>query len=131
MALGLILAAFTHQTLLLIPIFAISVLLISSGTTVATPASSQILAEYAPRKWAPLVFSIKQTGVPAGVVISGLILVPLAVSFGWRVTLIGTAVLCILISVILQPLREEFDKTRDPDAVPRSVSYTHLRAHET
>ena len=119
MALGLILAAFAHQTLLLIPIFAITVLLISSGTTVATPASSQILAEYAPRKWAPLVFSIKQTGVPAGVVISGLILVPLAVSFGWRITLIGTALLCILISVILQPLREEFDKKRDPHAVPR------------
>ena len=73
MALGLILAAFTNQALLLIPIFAITVLLISSGTTVATPASSQILAEYAPRKWAPLVFSIKQTGVPAGVVISGLV----------------------------------------------------------
>ena len=119
MALGLILAAFTHQTLLLIPIFAITVLLISSGTTVATPASSQILAEYAPRKWAPLVFSIKQTGVPAGVVISGLVLVPLAVSFGWRMTLIGTAIICVLISVILQPLREEFDKNRDPDAVPR------------
>ena len=35
MALGLILAAFTNQALLLIPMFAITVLLISSGTTVA------------------------------------------------------------------------------------------------
>ena len=94
-------------------------MLISAGTTVATPASSQILAEYAPRKWAPLVFSIKQTGVPAGVAISGLVLVPLAVGYGWRMTLIYTALICVIIAIVLQPLREEFDKKRDPTEIPR------------
>ncbi len=119
MALGLLIAALTNQTLFIIPSFALIILLISAGTTVATPASSQILAEYAPRKWAPLVFSIKQTGVPAGVAISGLVLVPLAVGYGWRMTLIYTALICVVIAIVLQPLREEFDKKRDPTEIPR------------
>jgi len=119
MALGLLIAALTNQTLFIIPSFALIILLISAGTTVATPASSQILAEYAPRKWAPLVFSIKQTGVPAGVAISGLVLVPLAVGYGWRMTLTYTALICVIIAIVLQPLREEFDKKRDPTEIPR------------
>ncbi|MBT7732376.1 MAG: MFS transporter [Rhodospirillaceae bacterium] len=119
MALGLLIAVLTNQTLFIIPSFALIILLISAGTTVATPASSQILAEYAPRKWAPLVFSIKQTGVPAGVAISGLVLVPLAVGYGWRMTLIYTALICVIIAIVLQPLREEFDKKRDPTEIPR------------
>lgn len=119
MALGLLLAALTTQTLFMLPSFALIILLISAGTTVATPASSQILAEYAPKKWAPLVFSIKQTGVPAGVAISGLVLVPLAVGYGWRITLIYTALICVIIAIVLQPLREEFDKKRDPTEIPR------------
>jgi MFS family permease len=119
MALGLLVAALTAQLWILIPSLGLAAILISGGTTVATPASSQILSEYAPRKWAPLVFSIKQTGVPTGVVIAGLILVPLAVSYGWRLTLIGTSFICILVAVMLQPLRNEFDKNRDPLAVPR------------
>ena len=119
MALGLLIAALTNQTLFIIPSFALIILLISAGATVATPASSQILSEYAPRKWAPLVFSIKQTGVPAGVAISGLVLVPLAVGYGWRMTLIYTALICVIIAIVLQPLREEFDKKRDPTEIPR------------
>ena len=123
MALGLLLAALTNQTFFMIPSFALIILLISAGTTVATPASSQILAEYAPKKWAPLVFSIKQTGVPAGVAISGLVLVPLAVGYGWRITLIYTALICVIIAIVLQPLREEFDKKRDPTEIPRWIDF--------
>ncbi|MBT7755814.1 MAG: MFS transporter, partial [Rhodospirillaceae bacterium] len=36
--------------------------LISAGSTSATPASSEILARYAPPRIAPFIFSIKQTG---------------------------------------------------------------------
>ena len=90
----------------------------SIGSTVATPASSQILARYAPAKWAPLVFSIKQSGVPAGVAIAGLVLTPIAVAFGWRAAVLALAVLCLLIAVLLQPVRAEFDSERDPRARP-------------
>ncbi|MDG2285364.1 MAG: MFS transporter [Alphaproteobacteria bacterium] len=119
MAGGLATAAVLASPLLVIPALGIGVLLISFGSTVATPASSQILAAYAPPKWSPLVFSIKQTGVPAGVAISGLILVPIAVSHGWRATSLGMAFVCLAIAVFLQPLRAEFDRDRDPTARPR------------
>ena len=69
-----------------------------------------------PAKWAPLVFSIKQTGVPAGLAIGGLVLAPLAVAYGWRVALLALAVVCLVIGAALQPVRAEFDKDREPHA---------------
>lgn len=116
MAAGLAAAALLATPLLVVPVLAVTALLISVGSTVATPASSQILAAYSPPRWSPLVFSIKQTGVPAGVAISGLVLAPIAVGFGWRGTTLGLALLCLAMAVLLQPLRARFDSTRDPRA---------------
>jgi len=123
MALGLSAAALLSTPLLALPVMAIAIVMNAGGSTVATPASSHILARYAPPKWAPLVFSIKQTGVPAGLAISGMILAPAAVAYGWRETLLGLAVVCLVIAVALQPLREEFDQDRDPTARPRWTDF--------
>ncbi len=119
MALGLAAAALLAQPWLALPPLVLGIFLNSAGSTVATPASSQILAKYAPPKWAPLVFSIKQTGVPAGLAISGMILAPIAASFGWRPALLGLAIVCVVIAAALQPLRAEFDADRDPTARPK------------
>ncbi len=119
MAAGLGVAALLAQPWLALPPLILGIVLNGGGSTVATPASSQILAKYAPPKWAPLVFSIKQTGVPAGLAISGMILAPAAAHFGWREALGGLAVVCLVIAVALQPLRAEFDSDRDPAARPR------------
>lgn len=118
MAVGLAMAAVLAQPWFALLPMALAVVVNSAGSTVATPASSQILARYAPPKWAPLVFSIKQTGVPAGLAISGMILAPAAVAYGWREALIGLAVICLAIAFLLQPVREEFDQDRDPNAKP-------------
>ena len=119
MAGGLAAAALLAHPWLALPPLVLGVILNSGGSTVATPASSQILAKYAPPKWAPLVFSIKQTRVPAGLAISGMILAPAAAAYGWRGALMGLAVVCLLIAIGLQPLRAEFDRDRDPTARPR------------
>ena len=116
MAAGLAASAALAQPWLIVPPLIVTLALNGCGSTVSTPASSQILARYAPPKWAPLVFSIKQTGVPAGLAISGFILAPVAVAFGWRVALFGLAVVCLGIAALLQPVREEFDRDRDPAA---------------
>jgi len=123
MAAGLATAALLAAPWAILPVFALAALLNSVGTTVATPASSQILARYAPRKWTPLVFSIKQTGVPAGVAIAGICMAPLAVAFGWRAACLALAAVCLAIAVLLQPLRAEFDRDRDPRAVPRLADF--------
>lgn len=96
---------------------------IGLGAAVSTPASSEILARYAPPRHAPLIFSIKQTGVPVGGILAGL-LVPLFIGlFGWRGGFVAAAGMCAALAVLLQPLRREFDHVRDPSA-PISLSQT-------
>ena len=89
--------------------------LISIGSTAATPASSQILARHAPRRVAPLVFSIKQSGVPAGIAIAGGLLVPLAAATSWQHAALAVTALCAVIAVALQPCRRAFDAERKPE----------------
>ncbi|MBT6272858.1 MAG: MFS transporter, partial [Chromatiales bacterium] len=43
-------------------------------SAVSTPASSHILARVCPPRLAPFIFSVKQTGVPVGSLIGGLLL---------------------------------------------------------
>jgi MFS family permease len=95
-------------------LFALSAVLVGLGSSVSTPSSSQILARYAPPRLAPLVFSVKQTGVPVGGVMAGLLIPWLAQQFGWRGALIAMGVLCAALAVALQPLRNRFDADRQP-----------------
>ena len=46
--------------------FALSAIIGGAGAAASTPASSHLLGRVSPRRYAPLVFSIKQTAVPAG-----------------------------------------------------------------
>ena len=93
----------------------LAAVLISVGSTSATPASLEILARYAPAKYAPLIFSIKQTGVPAGIAIAGALVLPLAVWIGWQAAVLTTAGICLVIALGLQLCRREFDRDRKSD----------------
>ncbi len=97
------------------------------AASVSTPASSHILARFCPPQLAPLIFSVKQTGVPVGSLIAGL-LIPALLGLGlYSATLrtsihldaFGTAFVCgllvYMIAVLLQPLREHFDSDRKPE----------------
>jgi hypothetical protein len=63
---------------------------------------------------APLVFSIKQTAVPAGLLICGFLGPAMAGALGWRGAVLTTAAACVVFAVILQPLRARFDDDRVP-----------------
>src|SRR5688572_7407344 len=84
------------------------------GGAVATPASSHLLSRVSSPRYLPLVFSIKQTAVPAGLLIAGLLGPPLAEWLGWRAVMLLTAAGCVVLAVVLQPLRERFDDDRVP-----------------
>lgn len=88
---------------------------ISIGATVSTPASSQILARYAPARWAPLVFSIKQAGVPLGVALAGFTAPLLTAAVGWRGAGLVMASVALLIAFALEPCRREFDADAKPN----------------
>ena len=51
--------------------FLLSAVIGGGGAAISTPASSQLLGRWSPPKLAPLVFSIKQTAVPAGLLLGG------------------------------------------------------------
>jgi len=54
-----------------LPGFGASAIIGGGGAAVSTPTSSQLLYRVSPPHLAPLIFSIKQTAVPAGLLICG------------------------------------------------------------
>ena len=94
--------------------FLLSAVIGGGGAAISTPASSQLLGRWSPPKLAPLVFSIKQTAVPAGLLLGGALGPAMAAWLGWRGTVLASAVVCLAFVFMLQPLRETFDAERVP-----------------
>jgi MFS family permease len=96
-------------------VFAAAAALMGTGASFSTPSSSHLLARYSPPRYAPLIFSIKQTGVPVGGLMAGTMVPLLLVIVGWQGAFMVTGALCIVFALILQPMRDRFDIDRDPD----------------
>jgi hypothetical protein len=94
--------------------FGASAIIGGGGAAVSTPTSSQLLYRVSPPRLAPLVFSIKQTAVPTGLLICGFLGPAMAGSLGWRGAVLATATACVVFAVMLQPLRVRFDDDRMP-----------------
>ncbi len=92
----------------------LSALICGGGGAVSTPASSHLLSRVSPPRYLPLVFSTKQTAVPAGLLLAGLLGPQLTEWTGWRVTMLLSAAACAIFVLILQPLRKIFDTDRVP-----------------
>lgn len=96
-------------------VFAAAAALMGMGASFSTPASSHLLARYSPPRYAPLIFSIKQAGVPVGGLLAGTLVPILLIIVGWQGAFMVTGAFCIIFAVILQPFREQFDVDRKPD----------------
>ncbi|MFV0492699.1 MAG: MFS transporter [Pseudorhodobacter sp.] len=95
-----------------IPMIAMGALLIGLGYGVVTPASSHLLAQSTPRNRMGIVFSLKQTGVPLGGILAGLVLPPVTGALGWRVA-IGLCVLaCLAVAICAQGFQAILDQDR-------------------
>jgi MFS family permease len=97
-------------------VVALAAIVLGCGYGPITPASSHVLAKTASPARLGLTFSIKQTGVPAGGALAGLMVPPLALAIGWREAVAAVAVLALLITVAAQPLRRELDADRQRGA---------------
>ena len=104
---GLILAAPGVISLIVLSAIAIG------ASAASTPASSHLLSRYAPVEYAPLVFSAKQTAVPFGLLVAGLIGPLLTDLYGWRHALVVIGIGCFLFLLVLEFMRCEFDSDRD------------------
>src|ERR1700732_360269 len=94
--------------------FGASAIIGGGGAAVSTPTTSQLLGRVSPPRLAPLVFSIKQTAVPAGLLICGFLGPAMAGALGWRGAILATAMACVACAAMLQPLRARFDDDRVP-----------------
>ncbi len=98
------------------PALAISALVLGLGYGPITPASSHMLARSTDPHRIALTFSVKQTGVPAGAALAGVLVPALAVWVGWQAALWTVAALCVATAIAVQPLRAGLDHDRDPGA---------------
>ncbi|PZW42207.1 putative MFS family arabinose efflux permease [Humitalea rosea] len=95
---------------------AASALLGGFGHGPVTPAGSHLLASRAPPHRRGLIFSLKQTGVPAGNMLIAALAPAVGVAFGWRWGVVVVAVMAVAIAASLQPLRAALDSDRDAQA---------------
>ncbi|MFO1160421.1 MAG: MFS transporter [Reyranellaceae bacterium] len=109
-----------------LPLFAVGAMVAGLGQAVSTPSSSHLLGRLSPPRLAPLVFSIKQTGVPAGLMVAGVAAPALVAMADWQTAVLTIALACALTVVALQPLRVRFDVDRNPD---QPLSPADIRAN--
>jgi MFS family permease len=98
---------------------ALASLLIGFGYGPSPTAGSEVLMQYAPARHRSFVFSVKQSGVPLGGAIAG-VLVPALLAFaGWRGACILSVLLVMAMVVLVEPLRSTIDRDRDRNRVFR------------
>lgn len=78
------------------------------------PSASDLLQRHSPAHRRNLFFSIKQTGVPIGGIMAGLIGAPMAVAFGWGAVLWAVAATCIVLMLALERGRTRLDAHANP-----------------
>lgn len=88
--------------------------LIGVGYALTNPSASHLLTRFAGKKRRNLIFSIKQTGVPMGGALAGLIAPVIAVKAGWQAVPLVVGATLILLMIILQMDRRRWDSDRDP-----------------
>jgi MFS family permease len=84
-------------------------LFIGLGYGPAVPASSAMLAGAAPASSVTLIFSIKQTGVPAGAAVAGLVAPTLILMAGWRWCALAIGIGCAMLALAVQAVRKRYD----------------------
>lgn len=95
---------------------ALGALFIGLGYGPVTPASSHLLIKTTPPQRLALVFSIKQTGVPVGGMMAGMIVPSLEVVIGWQMAFVVVAVMCVATLLLVSPLRRQLDDDRSPES---------------
>lgn len=87
-------------------------LVIGAGYGVVNPAAASLLSRHAPVSARGLFFSIKQTGVPLGVALSGLLMPAGLALLGWRWTAAGVALASLVAALALVPAGRRLDPAR-------------------
>jgi MFS family permease len=111
---GLLLSVFALGLALLSGVAALVLasILLGAAMSVMTPAGAHSLFRFSPAKHRNLVFSIKQTCVPAGWMIMALVAPPVTLQFGWRWAIGLSMLFALAMIAALQPVRARWDDDR-------------------
>ncbi len=90
----------------------IASILLGAAMSVMTPAGAHVLFRFSPPKHRNLVFSIKQTCVPAGWMIVALVAPPVTLLLGWKWALLLVIGFALAMIVALQCVRARWDDDR-------------------
>jgi MFS family permease len=93
-------------------LLAAAAVVIGLGYGPITPASSQVLARTTPAAQMALMFSIKQTGVPAGAALAGALLPFATLVFGWRAAMVAVGMAGLGVAIAAQSSRKLLDTDR-------------------
>jgi len=88
--------------------------LIGAGYGIVNPAAAAILTQHAPVTARGVFFSTKQTGVPLGVALAGLLMPVGLTALGWRPTVLAVGAACVLAALALQPVVHALEPPRSP-----------------
>lgn len=102
--------------------------LIGVGYGPSPPAGSDILNRHAPPGHRSLVFSIKQSGVPLGGAVAGMLVPALLVLADWRTACAAAAILALVTIALVQPARTRIDAERDRHHPLNLLAALHPRA---
>lgn len=111
-ALGVGMAASGHLSLIVIASMVIGV-----GYGIINPASSHLLYSRTSPSDRSLVFSIKQTGVPLGGILAGIVTPMLSLIMGWQLAVLAVMPLALALALAVQPLRQRWDADRSGKSV--------------
>ncbi|TAJ40456.1 MAG: MFS transporter [Reyranella sp.] len=85
------------------------------------PASAHVLSQRVPREYFGMVFSVKQTGVPIGFALAGIIFPFLLSLVGWQGASLIAAGAAVLAAIIIEPLRPSLDTVATTGKAPRNI----------
>ncbi|WP_159590037.1 MFS transporter [Hydrogenophaga sp. BPS33] len=101
---------------------AVGTCLVGVGCGPVVPAGADMLVRATPPGRVALAFSIRQTGVPLGGVLAGLLVPPVSLAWGGQGAMIAAAGFCVIVALAAQGLRPHFDNRTDPLSAWPSLS---------
>jgi MFS family permease len=115
---GLVLCAAAMALALIasLPALGVASLVLGVGMTVMSPAAGHLLFRFSPARHRNLLFSIKQTGVPLGWMMMGLLAPAITIVFGWRWALVFVIAVSVATALALWPVRARWDDDRSARA---------------
>lgn len=102
----------------------LSAVLLGLAYGTLNPASARVLSSVSTTHLQPLIFSIKQSGVPLGGVLAGAVVPTLVMAFDWQAAVLMVGGAGIAVALLSQSLRHDFDGNRRPKAAIRVTAIT-------